>query len=320
MNFVPMHRYLILFIFSIISIYASKMANANDPLAKIPVLDRSFPGFSPKGFRVGSFLFVPTFDTSINYTTNTTQSSDNEISESIYNGRIGGQATAEFGRHKAEFNGFIEHLKYQKTDDFDHINFKGTAKTAYQISSAASIAGEATIERRHQTRYDVGTIDAAFSPIAIDEYGFIASLNLKPKNIRWGLTGEYKRSQHENADLLSGNATIIQSDRDRSSYGLSARASFEQFSSQSDIGFTPFLGISVTRNDFDRRNYDGNTGNFTGVDQSNMVYSVNAGIDMKSGGKLQGSVNLGYASNHPDDKTLNKQSSGVVDIDLTFYK
>jgi hypothetical protein len=312
------HNAIIVIGFSILGLGGVHSAYAADPMASMPVLERSFKDFAPIGFKLGTFDVFPNLDTSVEYTSNTLQSDNNEESESIYRARAGVNGRSVSGRLTTDISGFIERLDYQKTDGFDQVNFLANAKTEYTISPVASVSGEIDIERKHQTRYQAGTIASAFDPIQIDEYGFLTSLMLNPGSIKWTASAEYENISHEDTVLNATGTPLIQSDRDRSLYSLGLRANFEKFSTQQDVGFTPFLGIKTTRTVFERRNFDTTTNQFSGIDQSNTRYSLSGGIDMKTKGKWRGSASFGYGLSNPDDDRLDKQGASVVDIDLTY--
>jgi len=291
---------------------------AYDPIGHEPVLERVFKEFSPAGLKLGTFNVFPSLSTGIDYTTNTTKSSSDEESESIWRTRANLTANSSNERFETTFSGRLDNLDYRKTDSFDHTNFSGFAGFKYRFSPTFEGRIDGDYQRVFQTRYDNGTINAAYDPIQVDEYGIEAGLKFQPGSIRWDVFGGYRDVDYRNTTITDTGAELVQDDRDQKIYNAGVKLSLQKFSRDGESGYTPFMGLNYSRTEFRRRNFVDATQTFTGADQSNSKYDAHVGIDLKSGGKLRGTARVGYGAFSPDDNTLNEQTNAVMSIDLTY--
>ena len=293
-------------------------SHAYDPVGHQPILERVFKEFSPAGFKLGTFNIFPALDTGIDYTSNTQKTDQNPISESIW--RTTGNLTASSSneRYETTFNAKFDNRDYSTTDSFDHTNFAGFAGFKYRFSPVVEGRIESDYQRVFQTRYETGTINAAYDPIQVDEYGLEAGLKFQPGSIRWDVFGGYRDIDYQNTTITSTGAELVQDDRDQQIYNAGVKLALQKFSRGADAGYTPFMGFNYSRTEFERRDFVTATNDFTGADQSNTKYDAHVGIDLKSGGKLRGSARVGYGIFEPDDDSLNRRQNGIINIDMTY--
>ena len=294
-------------------------AGAVDPMGKIPVLERTFDEFTPKGFNLGLFNVKPYVTAGVDYTSNTLKSDNNEISERIYRTVAGLTAVRDTEQSELTLAANIDDLNYQTTDAFDHTNMRGFIGFVYTLNQANEVTIEGTATQTHQTAYETGTINAAYNPTEVRQYDMDARWRYKPGTIRWDFLGRVADRSYEDTQFTATGAPLIQSDRDNTLYSLGMDVAFERLSGGlGESGITPFLGFKIDRTDFDRRDYSTVTSDFTGVDQSNWQYDLTAGVEFSPTGKLRGTARVGYGLYRPDDGALDDQSSTIVDIDLTY--
>jgi hypothetical protein len=293
-------------------------AKASDPMGQMPILERMFDEFTPKGFKLGRFNMSAGADVAIDYTSNTTKSNTNQISERIYKQRAELSATTSGDNSELTLQGQLERSDYQKSDDFDRVDGAGYIGFVYDINPAAKITLEGSAVKTEQTRYDTGTINALYEPVEVRQYDGSAKLRYKPGTIRWNVEAGITDNDYEDTNLLSNGARLVQRDRNNTSYRFGVDAAFERLRSDAAGGLTPFLGFQLERTRFDRRDFSQGTGDFTGNDQSNWRYNVTAGVEFSPTGKMRGQARVGYGLYEPDDSNLDSQKSGVVDIDLTY--
>jgi hypothetical protein len=294
------------------------LAQANDPLASVPVLQRQFKDFTPKGFKLGLYDVKPRFSTAIDYTSNVLKSSSNVQSERLLRNKGDLTISRNFNGATVTLHGGAEYIKYQKTDDFDQINFSGFAGLSYIFSPVLTGDFQGYTSRTHQTRYENGTLISAFDPIKVDEYGFISQFAYRPGRIGWDFNLGLRDISYQDTELVETGAPVIQSDRDRTDYSAGFDIRYEGLSRGNDSGFTPFMGFNVTRSDYDNRQYDTAAMTFTGTEQSNTTYDATIGSDIKTGSKLRGVARIGYGLYDPDSNNLDAQTTGIANIDLTY--
>jgi len=291
---------------------------ATDPMGSVPIKQREFHDLTPKGFNLGTFKIYPTLDIGAMYTSNATKSNTNTQSDKIYRQAIDLTALSISDRSERNIGLKATRLDYQSVDALDRISFSGFAGIKYNFSPSLEARLDTNYDRQYQTRYEIATQASFFDPVQIDELGVRGLLRFKPGFIRWDLKGEYQDISHEDTIIRSTGAPLVQTDRDRSVYSVGLDAAFQKFSSNRHLGFTPFLGIKAKRVDFDKRDYDTATSDFTGLDQSNTQYDVTAGIELNPTGKLRGSARVGYGTYQPDDGSNKVRNDVIMDIDLTY--
>lgn len=291
---------------------------AADPIGELPILERVFEEFTPKGLKLGRFIVLPRIDVGIDYTSNTARTDGNEISERIYTTRGGLTVATTTDDYELTIQGEVDRRDYQKSDDFDRIDANGYIGFVYDIDDMSELLLEASGIKTEQTRYETGTINAAFEPIEIRQYEAGARLRLKPGTVRWDIEAGIEDNNFSDTNFLSDGSRLVQRDRNNTVYSLGVDAAFQRLSSDAAGGITPFLGFQLDRTDFERRDFNTITNDFTGADQSNWRYRANAGLEFSPTGKLRGRVGVGYGIYDPDDGSLDRQASNIIDIDMTY--
>jgi hypothetical protein len=294
-------------------------AMANDPMGNIPILDREFSGLTAKGFNLGLFTIKSRLSTGIEYTSNTLQSDDNEVSERVYRTVGALNAVKETDHYDLTLIAEIDDRRHQTTKDFNHTNARGFIGFVYDLSHSSELSITGSAEQAHQTTFETGTVNAAYRPTEIREYEANARWRYKPGTIRWDVFGGIADRSFEDTEFIASGNPFIQTDRDATIYTAGADIALDRLPSEfGQKGITPFLGFRVDRTEFDRRDFDANTNDFTGVDQSNWQYGVTAGVEFAPTGKLRGTARVGYGLYRPDDGDLDDQSSSIASIDLTY--
>jgi len=291
---------------------------ASDPMGELPVMERVFEEFQPKGLKLGQFNVMPSVNVGVSYTSNTTRAADNEISERIYSQRAGLTANTAVGDYDLTMTGFLDRQDYQKSDDFDRIDAMGYIGLIYNFDPATEILLEGSAVKTSQTRYDTGTINALYEPIDTRQYETKAQVKYKPGTIRWTAEAGYTRNLFDDTNFLSDGARLVQRDRDNAVYRVGVDAAFERLSSRAAGGITPFLGFQLQRTRFDRRDFVDTDNDFTGADQSNWRYDATAGIQFSPTGKIRGSARIGYGIYDPDDSSLDRQNSSILNVNMTY--
>ena len=75
-------------------------AHAADPMGAVPVRDRVFEAYEPRGLRLGTFMFYPAFDAAVGHATNIdrTQTGEEVDSFAILSPSLRGEG--RFGVHR----------------------------------------------------------------------------------------------------------------------------------------------------------------------------------------------------------------------------
>lgn len=302
----------------LVTFYEVESLIASDPMGNIPVLDRRFSDFSPAGFRLGMFHMQPSLDTSISYTSNALQASNNEQSDKILTAVAGVTGTADLGRSNISINGNIEQIKYQEISDLNRTNFHGEVNLDYDLSSTSSLQFQLAKDRTHETRFENPVEQDIFEPIQVDEHGFLTALILRPAHTQWAFTAGYNDINYRNTKLVSTNAVSVQDDRDHAVYSGGVKVSYGRFGDKYKQRLVPFLGLNIAKSSYERNGFETGTSDYTGTKKDSTNYNVIAGIDIKPTGKLRGVASIGYGYDRPDDSTLEAQDDMIVNIDLSY--
>lgn len=286
--------------------------NAHDPLAQIPVAERRFNSFEPKGLNIGKMILYPAFEAETEYTSNVLRQNKDKKSDKILTLRPGLSGVLPLGDHRIGFNAQAEHKRYADHDSQNHNNYSGHINGQFAVNDHAVIHTKLHASYRHQDRLNLSASDMPDRPLAVDRKGFLTQLILKPSRIEWQLTAAITETTYEDGKSLTDGTNIIYRDRDRKNYEAGIKTVFN-----TGTRWKPFLGFSINRAVFERRDYVAGAG-FSGVNQNHTQYAAITGFEIEPTDKLHGAMRFGYGYETPDDSTLDSGSTGLVDIDLTY--
>lgn len=287
-------------------------AEAADPLATIPVKERAFDSFEPKGLKLGKLTVFPALETKTVWTSNVFQQENAAASDRIFIVRPVISALLPLGDHRFDFTFEAERQIYAEYDSQTRTDYTGRAAGRFALSPAVTLETGIEAERHHPGRLDLSAPEIPEKPVAVDEKGFFTTLILKPSRLHWRLDLAARDIAHDDGTALETGNTVVFRDRDRSVYEAGGEVAYE-----TGRRWKPFIGFSFSRAVFDRRDYIDGSG-FSGPLQDRNRYAVNAGLDLSPAGKLRGRLAVGYGYENPDDETLDEGSTGLVDIDLTY--
>ena len=281
------------------------------------VVDRVFKDLEPIGIRAGKFLLFPSLQTSATYTTNVLKTDGNEESDKLYtvSPELKGEYT--YRDHFLGFKFYADRMEYQDTRVLNRTNYDVDIANVLQISNTAALHSNVNVSRHHQTRLDNSAETSVFEPIAVDQKGVQSRFVIKPGVTEYEVGLDYQDYSYEDTTNIQTGNRLVQSDRDRQSYSLGLRATYKKDTLRDDRRFIPYLGLQITKIDYEKNDYIAGAG-FTGVNQDKTRYMATGGFEIKPDGKWLGNVQLGYGMEAPDDNSLDNQTLGLVDIDLTY--
>ena len=289
------------------------VSKAADPMAGVPIIDRSFKKLEPKGVRVGKFLLLPSVQSDVEYTNNVFQTNAKKESDKVFvlSPQITGEAN--FSGNKVSLNVEAEQYLYEKYDSQDRLNYNAEIGINVPLSTTARFDAKIITGQDHNRRLEEsGSVIESAEPVQYNRTGFLSELILKPSNIEWRIGAAANQLKYKNTRRLSDNALFVQNDRDRVSYGATVKATYD-----AGLRFKPAFGISYTQFDFDRRNFVSGAG-YGGVNQDRQRFAALAGIEMLPVGKWRGEAKVGVGYEVADDSVLDNQATNLIDIDLTY--
>lgn len=299
-------------IFSAVFLLNGGTGFANDPLAQIPVAERRFNSFEPKGLNIGKAILFPALTAETTYTTNVFLQNQDKQADTILSVRPAISGYIPMGNHRIAFDGMAEQRRYADFDSQNHTDYSGRLNGQFAIGTKTALHTRINIERQHQDRLNLSAADIPNRPLAMDRKGFLTELILKPSRIEWRLHAGITDTRYEDGTSLAGGTDLIYRDRDRVNYEAGIKTVFNM-----GTRWKPFLGFSFNRAVFERRDYIAGSG-FTGVKQDSNRYTAHAGFKIEPTDKLRGEMRFGYGYELPDDSALDNGATGLVDIDLTY--
>jgi hypothetical protein len=294
-------------------VFGYGLSMAADPMAGVPVIDRNFKKFEPKGVRVGKFMVLPNLTTAVEYTDNVLQTNAQKDSDRVAIISPEFKAEGDFGPHVVSFEGRADQFLYDEYDSQDRLNYDVQGAINLSLSSVARFDAKIVAQQNHNRRLEeAGSIIDASEPVQYNRIGFLTDLILKPSKYEWRIGTAISQLTYQNTRRISDNSLIVQNDRDRMSYGGSVNVTYD-----AGLRFKPAFGVSYTWFDFDRRDFIDGSG-FTGVVQDRQRFAMLGGIELVPTGKWRGQAKVGLGYEVAKDDVLDNQITNLVEIDLTY--
>ncbi len=297
----------------------SVSATAQDGAAAdqvVSVYERTRDDYSAPGARTGSFLFYPTIEGGVNYTSNIYKTRDGrvvnsagtvttvgEIDDFIFQVKPGFNLTSDWTQNYFSFFANADIAKYADNGAEDYEDFNIGARGRIDVSRGTSINFGASYGDLHEDRGAPDNIGSAAEQTFYERFraniGFVRDLSL----VSLAINGNYLNLNYDDSALVGGG-TLNNDDRDRERWEGSVRLGYEI-----DQYYETFIKLTANRVEYDDSTEDG------GPQRNSDGWEIVAGAAFDITGTSQGEIFGGYVKQNYDSDTL--AATGDVS-DFTF--
>jgi hypothetical protein len=257
--------------------------------ALVSILQASRPDYDAQGQRLGSFILLPTLDITETYSSNVYASTD-DVRHDFFT-TITPIVSLNSGWDRnflgATLGGEID--RYAKYVSENISNFNSLVSGRYDILQDVYLTANGGYQILHEPRGSPNDVNGEFPTeyhVAHGELGFVKENSIIGLKINGSIT-------HYNYFDVPSSITdqpIIETDRDRTEYDITAEASYELAPQ-----YRAILRASGNERSYDQRI------DFGGYQRSSTGYQVDAGVSLNISAKVDGEFYIGYLQQNFDD-------------------
>ncbi len=244
--------------------------------------------YQPKGITLGKFLLLPKIEFDQTYNDNVFATESDKKADFISIIRPEMSLRLREATYSWNTNVSIEANRYHKYKDDNNIQGRLVTDGLYEFNRSFEVSGSYIFSALAEER---GSDEAVQGKEPTKVWVNDARVGSKMRQGRYtfAVDGGATKSAHDNVQATMG--TIDNSDRDRTQYLVSGRASYEIFP-----GYAAVLAASVNQRDYDRTLDRG------GYNRDSSGYRVEGGIGVELAQTVRGDLLIGYLSQDYKDK------------------
>ena len=257
--------------------------------ALVSILQASRPDYDAQGQHLGSFVLLPTLDVTETYTSNVYASTDDVRHDFFTTVTPVVSLNSGWDRNFLGMTLGGEINRYAKYVSENTSNFNSLVSGRYDIVQGVYINTNGGFQILHEPRGSPNSVNGEFPTeyhVAHGELGFVKDNAVIGLNV----TGTINHYNYFNVPSSITDLPIIETDRDRTEYELTAEGTYELAPH-----YRAVLRASGNERDYDKK-YD--PGHFQ---RSSSGYQVDAGVALKIASKVDGEFYIGYLNQSFDD-------------------
>lgn len=269
-----------------------------------PVTPEENP-YAPLGIRAGTFVFTPTLEQGIGWTSNA-QSSPGGSQASFSETRLRLNAVSDWSRHQATVTADGLYRKSLSGAPIEDIEGGISGELRLDLADTLTVTATGGYRVRPEaTSSPVIITNVAKRPLrqTIDA-GLALAKDIGRARVT--VSGAAARDMFGPA-RLDDNSLVSQSDRDATLYTGRVRAGYEL-----SPALRPFVEAEIGRRQYDRTVDSG------GYRRSSNRYALRGGIEFDISEKLRGELAAGWLTERPDDPALAPVSGATVSGNLAW--
>jgi hypothetical protein len=261
--------------------------------------------FAPVGIRTGTFVFTPTLEQGIGWTSNASTSPGGGGSVYSETGlRL--EAISDWSRHSATIRAdgrYRQSLSGEEISDFEG---GGDASVRLDLGNEFAATGGIGYRIQPESASSPDSIENAVTEPLRQTLTGSAGLSKDVGKLRLGVTGEVVRDVYGDAEL-EGGGILSQRDRNTTLATVSLRGGYEI-----SPALRPFVEAEVGRRLYDE------TVDSEGFARSADRMGLRGGVAFDFGEKLTGEIAAGWLTERPDDERLDAISGASVEGSLAW--
>ncbi len=280
----------------------------------LPVSERNFPAFSPKGLIVGKLLVFPKLAVGGFYNDNLFASSTNEESDSAAVIAPAISIRTIKDRHFFGMSLSSEIVRYADNHHEDVENFEGSAGGYFEIKHDMQLPWKVSYSKYHQDR--ANNLSRVFTrdPLEISTAEVEGGVSYKPNRLGLKVLGRHTRKYFEDGVSLADPAfAVVRSDANFSTTELEVETGYEF-----PANHVAFLRSVFGETRYDKGIYDDGAAVFTNRFRDSRNISVLAGVITKYKGLLSSDIGIGYSSINFKDDTISDVENIAIDANLDW--
>lgn len=261
--------------------------------------------YAPLGLRAGSFVFTPTLEQGIGWTSNASSSPNGRSAIFSETGlRLNG--VSDWSRHSLSVQVDGTYRESLSGEDISEIEGGGRGDLRLDLGSGFAAQLGTGYRVRPESASSPDPLEGVSSRPLRHTFTGTAGVSRSVGLLSLGVTGDVSRSVYGDADLIGGG-TLSQKDRNSTLATVALRAGYE---------LSPALQPFV-EGEIGRRLYD-NKVDAEGYERSADRYGLRAGLQLDMGEKLRGEFSAGWLTERPDDDRLASLSAPTVAASLAW--
>lgn len=284
----------------------------------VPVAERNFPDFSPKGMIIGDLVVLPQLTVSQTYNDNIYASSGTGASEEISDTYTTVAPSINIrtikDRHFFGLQASAEIFRYMEEETEDRENYLISGGGYFEVKHDLLLPYNVTYQVGHQDRSD--NISRIFTedPLKIKEFSAEAGLSYKPNRLGLQGTGRFIAKRFEDGVSLNDPTfEVVRSDADFNTAELELQASYDFHANHS-----AFIRGAVGKTEFEDSIFDDNAQTYTGVFRDSTNGRVLAGLITNYKGIVLSDIGVGFAKVDYDSDQIEDVDNFAVDADIDW--
>jgi hypothetical protein len=305
---------MIRWVFIIALLLGSSTAWAEQDMSLIPVTERDYDAFKPKGLKLGAFKILPDVTLETGYNSNVYITESNQESDMVNAFKPSVSIQSDWNNHSMELNGEAEIKRFVDNDSEDQNNLKLSYIRSITVKRVLDLYGKTSFAYDHEDRDDILDAQSPASPFRYKDLNLGLGLRYKPGRNEVALEID-RRTLRFDDDVSFASAAIpaIRSDADRNETKLQF---IHNYKIHDDLKTE--IRLSYRLLNYERLSYLTGPATFTGFDQDSDVAAAAVGLSGNLFRNVQGRVLLGAERQSYKDAGLEDVDAGTVDVDLSW--
>ena len=285
--------------------------------AFLPVADRTFPDFVPRGLILGKFLVLPSVGVGGFHTDNLYATDSNEVSDSAAVITPALNVRTLKDKHFFGANLTSEIIRYFDNTNENVENFAVSFGGHHELKEGLLLPYEVSYERYHQGRSDNLSRVFTKKPLEISDFDVSAGVSYKPNRFGLKVLGRYIQKRFEDGVSLSDpTMQVVRSDSNFQTNQLEVSGSYEF-----PANHTAFVRGVYSDTTYDKGIFNDSAQSFTSTFRDAQSFNGLVGVSTKYKGLLLSDIGIGYAAVDFENRSLsdveNLALDASVDLNVT---
>ncbi len=280
----------------------------------LPVADRTFSDFEPKGLIVSHFIVLPSLGVGYEYNDNLYASETNEEADMAFVVSPGLSIQKQKDKNYISAQLESEIVRYLDNTNENLENYSLDVNGAYELRHDLILPYGIGYERYHQDRADNLSRVFTKEPLSVTDLELTAGVAYKPN--RFGLNvnlNHLQKTFEDGVSFLDPSRRVINSDANYETNQVEVRASYEL-----PVNHTVFASGVYGSTKYDKAIFDEGAQTYTSTFRDAKTLGALLGLTTKYKGLVSAEIGVGYAAIDFDNPTLSDVENVAIDAELDY--